>query len=210
MPEEIRGILGDKGSCKTLFAVFLAKKTVDAGGQVASNISSLQIPQTYTKFSDAATIIEKGLGRQVLGGKTILFDELGKGADSYEFIARTPRKLSELVFEIRKYGSIMYYTAQRLGTVTKRIREQTDYFFICEPIPSGMVISDFSADEREQLKNDEHEDYSLLLDGRIVLKGQAYISMRSAYPEFRFIRQFHFNGRSLFHLYNTKEIIGVD
>lgn len=209
MSDEIRGILGDKGSCKTLFVVFLMDETNNLGGSVASNIRSYQGPQVFTPFNEAVKVIESGLGQQVLGGKTIVFDELGKGADSYDFFERNPRKLSELVMEIRKYQSIMYYTTQRHGLVTKRIREQVSVFYVMEPIPIGYRLQSFSPVEKNALLHDRHPDYTLLLDGRVVLKGRAVVHQTEGPPWYREIRTFHFDGRAYFDRYNTHEVIGA-
>lgn len=197
MPDEIRAVLGDRGACKTLFTVWIMSQTVDQGGAIASNIHSLQLPQMYFKFTELVDIISAGQGKQVFGHKVITIDEMGKGADSYDFFQKSPRKISELVFELRKYRSILYYTAQRFGTVAKRIREQTDVFYLLDAIPVAAEWAHANPDEVNKL-----------LDGRYVLKGRAHVRMCDS-TGYRIMREFEFDGRAFYTLYDTYEVIGT-
>ncbi len=198
MPDEIRAVLGNRGSCKTLFVVWIMAQTVEQDGDVCSNIASFTLPQLFAPFTQIVEVIAAGQGQAVFGGKIIVLDELGKGADSYEFLKKQPRKISELIFEIRKYRSIMYYTAQRLQTVTKRIREQTDVFYLMDAITVDPLWARQNPDEVNHM-----------LDGRYVLRGRAHVRMTEGPPFYRVLRSFEFDGRAFYHLYDSWEVVGA-
>lgn len=66
--------------------------------------------------------------RKNFEGATFGWDELGVGADSYEFFAKDNRTLTEIVAYIRKFHMTGYYTVQRFSMIARRLRIMTGAF----------------------------------------------------------------------------------
>lgn len=202
MGTEVRGVLGDVGSCKTLFVVANMVEAFIANPErcrIVGNLKSLRLPQMYMPFDEMAKTVRKYKKSEDIPPEfqyaNIIWDELGKGADSYEFLASNPRSLSEIVFEIRKYDSIIWYTAQRRFTVTRRIRELTPLYFLMEPID---VTPEFYR-VNPHLVN-VHE-----ISGRLTLKACANVT--AVDDNDTVLNKAVFNGWPYVNYYNTRERI---
>src|SRR3990172_3920239 len=102
------GIIGDPGAGKSTFMTALLHEHHKDGEPIVANYK-LNFPNTLMPFREMATLPPS------IEGTTIGMDELGKGADSYEFFIPRSRKLATLVMESRKRHCQLYYTVQRFG-----------------------------------------------------------------------------------------------
>lgn len=122
---EVIGIMGDRGTGKTCFLTCLLHTDYEEGRKIISNYR-LEFPVINMSFEQVTGLPEE------LQNATLGFDELGIGADSREFFSKTNKKLAKLITQIRKRNCILFYTVQRLNLIDKRLRQQTDYFFLIE------------------------------------------------------------------------------
>lgn len=124
-------------------------------------------------------------------GHIIALDELGIGADSYDFFTKDTRQITELVLEIRKLGCIVYYTVQRFGLIARRLRDQTDGFVLMRDLDKGkMTYPDGSPAKR-------HRD---------VCDGLAQYQFVDSYQE-PIGRPKLFDGKPWYEYYDTDEFI---
>src|SRR5690606_29830173 len=63
----------------------------------------------------------------VFQGAVIVLDEEHIGADSYNFLGKSARKLSEFITQVRKRGILIFIVSQVLRQVAKRIRDHITY-----------------------------------------------------------------------------------
>lgn len=127
-------LLGDRGSCKTLFMVYLAEQYAKAGTPVIANFHLYGIPFTYMSFATIIKTFEEE--PESLKNSVIFMDEILSGADAYEFYKKHNRQIVRLITQIRKFHTVVFYTAQSYDQPTKRLRGQTNYIF--EFIPSNI------------------------------------------------------------------------
>lgn len=143
---EVFGILGDRGGFKTCFAVSRLRQDFLNGEKITSNIK-LKFPhqrRTFQQVRDEVKLMEKTAESDnpyvpSFKGHIIFLDELSTGADSYEFMMKHATELTWLVSQLRKLGCIIYYTDQRFGKVVKRIRDQTDAFYLIRDLDKGKM-----------------------------------------------------------------------
>lgn len=170
------GVIGDLGSGKTNFMTAILKRSHDLGRPIVANYK-LSFPSTLVSFKEMALLPD------YLQGADIGADELGTGADSYEFFEKTPKNLGKLITQLRKRHCRVWYTVQRFSFITKRLRIMTDGFVLCEDLD----------------KSQNH------LEKDFVCEGFFKLSFYS--NEYKFIRSEIFDGRPYRDLYNTDEII---
>lgn len=115
------------GSGKTNFMTAILKINLDSGREVAANYF-VRFKYRLTSFEELAQLPED------IVDLDIGIDELGTGADSYEFFSNTPKKLGLLVTQLRKRHCRVWYTVQRFSFITKRLRIMTDGFILCEDL----------------------------------------------------------------------------
>lgn len=172
----LTAIIGDPGSGKTsLLTAVLHDYGLLGGFPVIANYR-LEFPSVYMPFDQFALLPES------IKGAYIGMDELGVGADSYEFMASGPRKITRLSAQARKRECRIYYTAQRFGMVTKRLRDLTDGFILMEDLDKG-------------------KPGHTLETCNALFRATFLDSME------RIMRRVIFSGKPYQHLYNTREII---
>ena len=169
------GIIGEKGSGKSNLLTALLYDEYGNGRKIVANYH-LKFPFLYKSFADMTTLSDD-LQDAVIG-----MDELAEGADSYEFLASNPRKITKLVAQIRKRNAVGIYNVQKYGWITKRLRDQTDAFILMEDL-----------DKRKA----DHTPYNC--DG--VFRAEF------CDEHFRVIRTAVFDGKPFRSLYDTQEII---
>lgn len=182
---EIRfvGVIGDQGSGKTNFVTDQLYRASLNDTPIVANFH-LEFPFSLMPFSDLATLPE------ALAGAMVGMDELGIGADSYEFMEGQARGMGRLVTQLRKRDCVAYYTVQRFNLIAKRLREQTNIFVLMEDQDVQIKHGDPSQPETT-------DNYHC--------KGQFNVTFLNA--KFQPIREMVFNGLPTRHLYNTREII---
>lgn len=170
------GVIGDMGSGKTNFVTAIMKRSHDAGREIVANYK-LTFPSTLMSFETLATLPPEIIN------KDVAMDELGTGADSYDFFDSQPRKLGKLVTQLRKRKCRVWYTVQRFSFITKRMRIMTDGFVLSEDM------------DREQ---------NHLATGFIC---QGFFKLSFYTNDFVLVNSEIFDGRPYRNLYNTDEII---
>lgn len=179
---EFVAILGDRGSFKSCFMTSLLAIDAREGREIVANYSLFFPPEYHVSkatFEEIAALAENSVA---LRGCSIGVDELGVGADSYDFMNKTPRKITALVAQLRKDRAIFYYNAQRFNTIALRLRDQTDAFFLCEDV--------------DKLENPGPRH-------RETCKGIAHITQCDA--DLNTIREFYFDGKPWYNYYDTDE-----
>lgn len=181
------GIVGNRGSGKTNILTAYLKDYADDGVPVIANFK-LNFPSISMSFEDLRKIVAGDPER--IRGTVIGLDELGRGADSYEFFKKDVKDITFLIQQIRKLHSKVFYTVQRFGTIAKRLRDQTDGF---------IMMNDPDAD------NFTRPDGTLAQNHREVCTG----IFRASYmnDDLHLIRSRLFDGRPYWNMYDTDEII---
>ncbi len=185
---EFLAIIGDPGSGKTNMLVKYLYAEHKTGTRIASNISSLKLPQIYMGFDDLVEAAKTD--REDFHDLFVGTDELGLGADSYEFLSPRNKGLSTFNAQRRKFHIRWAFTVQRATWVTKRIRMMVDGF-ISMSDPDKMNM--FHPDGR---KAKTHREVCMGI-------------FRADYfdRDFRLVRSTYFNGRKYWPLYDTDERI---
>lgn len=181
-------IIGDPGSGKTNLLVKYLYSEYKSGSPIISNMSSLKFPQRYMGFSDFIKSAENA-GAE-FNNSVVGTDELGIGADSYDFLSKANRGLANFNAQRRKYHLRWFYTVQRFNMISRRLRLLTDGFIsMSDPDKYNM----FYPDGR---KAKHHRE---------VCQG----IFRAEYfdRDMRLIRRRLFNGRKYWGLYDTDERI---
>ena len=125
MQYKVVGILGRRGSCKSLLAVVYLYQYYKLGKTIYSNIW-LNFP--YKKFTlDMLSTMPDELRNSV-----ILIDEVQKWADAYRFFAKDSIALSNFVTQIRKLKVTLIITTQFARHTIVRLRDQFDNIIIME------------------------------------------------------------------------------
>jgi hypothetical protein len=213
----VRGVLGDPGTCKTLFLAYMAFESYSNKNQVTANFT-LKFPYRLMRFDQIGqwtTRAECGCQVQprekcehgkspILEDNDIFMTELGRGADSYHFLSKKNNDIADLVFQGRKLGARIWYDAQRWGTVTKRIRDLTNYFFLMDNVKAN---PEFVMAHSELIGNELDKPIQKLITGEYIIKGIADVTVTD--DAFTPIRKFRFDGRKYYGLYLTEEMIWV-
>jgi len=171
---EFFGIIGDRGSGKTNLLTAILHDQYANGKTIISNFH-LSFPYTLMGFSDLIK-----LGPEIHRA-TIGMDELGRGADSYDFFLHDVRRITTLISEIRKRECIVWYTVQRWNLIAKRLRDQTDGFILCVDADQGHPPE----------------------KGRC----QGLFNLTFINSDFHVVRRARFDGRPFWDMYDTEEII---
>lgn len=139
---EVFGILGDRGSFKTCKMTAALYGDHMAGEKITANYH-LKFPFQYRTFDQVRKELKRMESDESyvpsFAGHVMGFDELSTGADSYEFMLSGNKEITKLISQLRKLGCILYYTDQRYGKVTKRIRDQTDRFWLMRDLDKGKM-----------------------------------------------------------------------
>lgn len=177
------GVIGDQGSGKTNYVCDQLYRAHLLGKPVVANFS-LEFPAELLPFKSLAALPES------LQNAHIGMDELGRGADSYEFFDGQPKALGRLVTQLRKRNCIAFYTVQRFGLIAKRLRQQTGLFILMADLDNAIPHGDPSQPET---KRNYH------------CNGLFHIEFYT--PEMILLQSGTFDGRPTRHLYDTSEII---
>lgn len=170
------GVIGDMGSGKTNFVTAVLKRSYDLGRPIAANYK-LEFPSRLTSFDELAKLPDD------IRDYDVGMDELGTGADSYDFFDLQPKRIGKLVTQLRKRHCRVYYTVQRFSFITKRLRVMTDGFVLCEDMDRMF----------------DHHEKDFVCDGLFHL---------SFYDgDFKLVNTEIFDGKPYRNLYNTDEII---
>lgn len=195
---EFLAIIGDPGSGKTNMLVKYLYSEYKSGTRIASNISTLKLPQLYMGFNDLVIAAQQADSpgspqrRQDFHDLYVATDELGIGADSYEFLSARNRGLASFNAQRRKFHIRWAYTVQRFSMITRRLRLMTDGFIsMSDPDKNNMFYSD---GRRAKMH-------------REVCRGV----FRAEYfdRDMRLIKRRMFNGRKYWGLYDTDERISA-
>lgn len=177
-------IIGDPGSGKTNMLIRYLYNEHHSGSRIVSNLHSLKFPSTYMGFDQLMSA-----GDEIMGSY-VGMDELGVGADSYDFLSKNNRGITQFVAQVRKFHCRVAYTVQRFSMISRRLRLLTDGFVsMSDPDKFNM----FYPDGRKAKIHRE------------VCKG----IFRAEYfnRDMRPIRRRLFNGKNYWHLYDTDERI---
>ena len=177
------GVIGDQGSGKTNYVCAQLHEAHLTGRPIVANFK-LEFPYNLLPFNELAALPES-LQNAVIG-----MDELGRGADSYEFFEGQPKALGRLVTQLRKRNCIAYYTVQRLNLVAKRLRQQTSIFVLMNDLDAHIPHGDPTQAET---------------DDNYHCKGLFHIEFYSS--DMTLLQKGTFDGRGTRHLYSTSEII---
>jgi len=127
MEYPIVGIIGRRGSGKTLYLSKLATEYYRNNVPIFANFS-LDIPHYEIDFNEIATF------PPYLHDCVLLIDEAHVGTDAYRFWSQIVKDITDFITQTRKLHITMYYSTQVFTQVAKRLRDQTDYIFQCEPL----------------------------------------------------------------------------
>jgi len=188
---EFLAIIGDPGSGKTNMLVKYLYAEYHSGTQVVSNIRSIKFPQIYMEFDDFIEAADHDDPR--LDGAYVGTDELGVGADSYEFLSARNKGLTKFNTQRRKYQIRWAYTVQRFSMISRRLRLLTDGFIsMSDPDKNNM----WHSNGRRAKHHNE------------VCRGV----FRAEYFDrnMKLIKRRMFNGRRYWPLYDTREKISAD
>lgn len=184
------GIIGNQGSGKTALMTDWLYRAACGHLRVVSNyhlgcrnksctLNHLIFPHTRTTFSEVAE------DPDLIYKSYVGFDELGVGADSYEFFTEKGRGLAKLVTQLRKREATVLYTVQRFSLINSRLRAQTSRFILCE-----------------DQDIDKHA-----IDRAHVCEGQFKIGI---YDEnHTYVRSLFFNAKRTWNLYATNQLINA-
>lgn len=123
---EFIAIIGDPGSGKTNMLVKYLYAEYRQGTPIVSNLKTLKFPQRYMGFDEFIKTAE--IDGDDFMDCFVATDELGLGADSYDFLSAKNRGLSSFNAQRRKLHLRWAYTVQRFNWITKRLRQLTDAF----------------------------------------------------------------------------------
>lgn len=133
---EFIGIIGDRGSGKTnLMTKYLYDFSLE-GYDIVANYP-VKFKARYMPFSEIRKMPEE-IEDTIIG-----MDELGIGADSYDFFSKDVKMITDLIAQIRKLHCRVYYTVQRFNMIARRLRLQTDGFIFMEDLDRmNMILPD--------------------------------------------------------------------
>lgn len=178
---EFIGIIGDRGSGKTNLMTKYLYDFSQEGYNVIANYS-LHFRAKFMTFTEIRAMPEE-IEDCIIG-----MDELGIGADSYDFFAKDVKEITNLIAQIRKLHCRVYYTVQRFNMIARRLRLQTDGFIFMEDTDRGNLT---------------FPDGTPAKTHRQVCKG--LFRARYMTDNFEITKSRIFNGRPYWQLYNTDQ-----
>ncbi len=171
------GLIGDMGSGKTCYATAVLYLNHIAGRKVGANYK-LNFPSKLLSFERLAEFPADVYDLE------LVMDELGTGADSYDFMGEKPKNIGKLVTQIRKRKSRVWYTVQRFNFISRRLRQMTDGFILFRDLDSDL----------------DHRANGFICGGLFELTFHDSEAVPTGRVEI-------FDGKPYWHLYNTNEII---
>lgn len=125
------GLIGDMGSGKTCFATAILKMSHDLGRPVGANYK-LNFDYSLMSFEEIQGFPAR------FHDMDFVADELGTGADSYDFMSEQAKNIGKLVTQIRKRKCRVYYTVQRFNFIARRLRQMTDGFIMFKDLDADL------------------------------------------------------------------------
>lgn len=175
----IIGIVGDRGSGKTLFQTYLANCDFKGGREIYANYH-LKFAYKLLNLKDLLTKIQN---KEQLKNCTLLIDEIHIFFESRRSGSKKNLAGSYLATQSRKRSLDILYTTQYLGQVEKRIRDNTDY-----------LVRSFKIDE-EFFKYDIYKKVD-----SFTLETGDYDLIKTLYLQGE-------NSKKIYDMYDTEEII---
>src|SRR3989304_5336105 len=119
------GIIGDLGSFKTCL---LTASAITSGRKIGANYQLIDVAYEHVPFSELVKIVDKkpevrDAIADRLRGSFYACDELGKGADSYEWMSKQSQDLYKLSTDLRKLHMLFAYTVPNRDFITVRLRK---------------------------------------------------------------------------------------
>lgn len=130
-------IVGNKGSCKTLF--------LTVRGEYAAEVEKRKVYSNYKlnniKYFEYDFEMLINLPEEMRDG-VILMDEGHMGADAYNFLGKSNKAITKLATQLRKLNLELWITTQRFRFISSRLRELTDLVYTMEAAKdeSGEII----------------------------------------------------------------------
>lgn len=184
-------IVGDIGSGKTCFMTRYAYLNSKEGMPIISNYALKGIKHRVMSFTEFVSVVSDRKRLRSIEGSTVYFDELGVGADSYDFFSKDVKAITSFVAQIRKLHVTAYYTVQRMSMIARRLRISTGAFIFMEDLdPYNMIGPDGK-------RAKQHRD---------ICAGLFRASMVNEYQEPIGIPR-TFDGKRYWPMYDTDEII---
>lgn len=179
------GIIGDQGSGKTALTTYWGYKAMKKGIKIIANyhlgcqkkgcvVSHPEFPYTHMGFDEIAKKPD------AIEGAYVLMDELGVGADSYEFFTEKGKKLAQIITQTRKREAFIIYTVQRFNLINARMRAQTSQYILMEDMDKDIPHKNGYVCQGQFLMRTFDADYNL--------KGEQI-----------------FDGKKTWHLYDTRQ-----
>lgn len=137
------GIIGDVGSGKTNIMTRYLKRSADVGAPVISNYALIGIKHrlmSFNEFRDLIMTKNERLIRSQVEGAVVGWDELGVGADSYDFMSKDTRSMGEFIAQIRKLHITAFYTVQRFSMIVRRLRIMTGAFILMDDLDKHRML----------------------------------------------------------------------
>ena len=113
------GIVGDKGSGKTLLLAYLLYKDHLTGRSIISNFS-LSFEHTQKSFKELSKM------PKYLQNATVGYDEFHMAVDSRRSTSKNNIAFTTFLTQLRKKECILIYTTQLFRTLDVRVKDQTD------------------------------------------------------------------------------------
>jgi hypothetical protein len=135
MEYPIIGVIGIRGSGKTLLTTGLANMYHNQGKHIIANYDLYDIPFRKASFSGCIKNFDK------LYDSVLVFDEIQVGAHAYDFYRKGVRALASLAEQMRKRRIILYFTSQHFKKVAVQIRRETNYIILPQMSEINGVIS---------------------------------------------------------------------
>ncbi len=184
---EFTGIIGSRGSGKTALMTAILKDYADQGIPVLANykLNFDSVTMSFEKIREILRTNPSDLSDIAIG-----LDELGRGADSYEFMGKSAEEITLLIQQIRKLHSKVVYTVQRFNNIAKRLRDQTDGFILMKDLDAENFVT---------------PDGSRVINHRLVCNG--FFEAKFFNENFEYLRTRILDGSPYYEFYNTDEII---
>lgn len=129
------GIIGPKGSGKTVLLAYLLYKDYLSGRSIVSNFD-LAFDHKQRNFSELVKLPD------FLQNATAGYDEFHLAVDSRRSTSKTNIDFDTFLSQLRKLNCILIYTTQIFEKLDKRVRNQTDILIFPVEDREGVFIYD--------------------------------------------------------------------
>lgn len=154
----IVAICGGLGSGKTLLLTRYAYKEQQKGKKIFSNYG---LKFKHTKIN----LLELIEMKPDLQNSALFMDEMYLYMDSRMSMVKRNRLLSYFIFQTRKLGVTLYFTAQHIGTVDNRVRNLVDIMCICKKA---------IRDDWFKVDMIDYRDFPEIITSTFIYKGDQY------------------------------------